>query len=642
MNYNQLINPYIFGKPIYEKEKLFGRENTIQEIQNNLENNVKITLLHVQRRIGKTSLITCLPQFFTEEENNYKFVTFSFQGHKDKPIPEILNYLADDIAATIDGLPKQVREEANSSYNFFQIFLPRIINEYLSGKTLVLLLDEFDVLEEDRTISDRGKKLFEELEKLVKQEEKLFAILVFGRPLNDVIYLEEFLQKKEQKTVEVGLLDKESTENLIVQPALGMLRYQPDAIDAIWQLSAGHPSITQLLCFNIFKYCREKKIRKVTDTHVSLIVNQAIAEGEALLNSFLEPLEDDEKLFFRAVAEIQESSGKNQLQTIIRSWQSIGKRLVEEYGFLAEKEDQTGYQIKVEFVQLWLIKFHPLSQEEKLQMQKFPEINNNNYEPKSAVNNHAQKPNQIYVFFSLLLVVGIFSVVIIQSLSGFKRPAICNDLLKQINSKISSGTLAERLAVINKFREKKNLDKKCSNSDEIYGNFYELLFMYGQEEIENKKFEVGIKNLCSISDEYSEKTQEYINTLIGSGSSLSREEKRKFIDQIIQQNQAENKCSAYSFDNEANKNNLFQQLQQIDKFYNEQGKQQSSNYNYSEAVTSYCKISKYYSQIPQIKQQLRDLYNDEFGGLILRKEKEEMINTLKKIGENNCPAFPDV
>jgi hypothetical protein len=368
--YNFKPNPYIFGHPIYKKEQLFGRENTVKGIKKNIKNNKKITLLYVQRRIGKTSLITCLSQFFTDD---IKFVTFSFQGYKYSSISEILNHLADDIVVTLDQVPREVIELANAPYNFFNLFLPTIINEYLFGENLVILVDEFDVLEEDKTMFTRGKYLFNELKKAVNQEEKLFTILVFGRPLKDMTYLEEFLQKEGQETIiEVGLLDKKSTYNLIVEPARGTLEYEADAVNAIWQLSAGHPSLTQLLCFCIFNYCKEKEIKKATRNHVLSIIDEAMERGQPALKGFLGPLNENEKLFFRAVAEAQESFQEKQLKTIIRNWQSVGKRLVEEYGFLEEKEDGTGYKIKVELVRRWLVKNYPLSDKEKLQMEKNP------------------------------------------------------------------------------------------------------------------------------------------------------------------------------------------------------------------------------------------------------------------------------
>jgi hypothetical protein len=383
----------MYGKPIYKKEQLFGREKIVYRIKNNIKNNIKITLLHVQRRIGKTSLITCLPQYFTEEHNHIQFVRLSLEGWQNKLIPEILKDIALDIAENIDEVPEQESKLANSPENFFQLFLPTIINKYLSGKNLVLLLDEFDVLEEDTRIENRGKRLFYELEKVVKQQEKLFAILIFGRPLKDMTYLEEFLQKEGKETIEVGLLDEKSTHDLIVQPATGTLEYEADAINAIWQLSTGHPSLIQLLCLCIFDYCREQKIKKVTDNHVLSIIDDAMERGEAVLEGFLEPLDKDEKLFFCAVAKAQNEVGENQLKTNIKNPQSVGKRLVEEYGFLEEKADGTGYKIKVELVHCWLTKKYAFSDTELLQSETDQTFSKPKYS--DTIENYSQAKSQI-------------------------------------------------------------------------------------------------------------------------------------------------------------------------------------------------------------------------------------------------------
>ena len=45
----------------------------------------------------------------------------------------------------------------------------------MSGKKLVLLLDEFDVLEEDKiTKNNQGQQIFNQLKNAVKQQEKLY------------------------------------------------------------------------------------------------------------------------------------------------------------------------------------------------------------------------------------------------------------------------------------------------------------------------------------------------------------------------------------------------------------------------------------------------------------------------------------
>ena len=117
-----IINPYIFGQPIYDKKNLYGRQDIVDKIKDNFGHDRKLTLLHVQRRIGKTSLITCLPDFFTKEENIFKFAYFSFQGYKASSPPQILQSLARDIVDNIDVIPPQVIELANNSYNFFNLF----------------------------------------------------------------------------------------------------------------------------------------------------------------------------------------------------------------------------------------------------------------------------------------------------------------------------------------------------------------------------------------------------------------------------------------------------------------------------------------------------------------------------------------
>ncbi|MGB3513399.1 MAG: ATP-binding protein [Microcoleaceae cyanobacterium] len=658
-NHNNFIrNPYIFGKPIYNKEQLYGRKKTIEQIENNLKTNIKITLLHVQRRIGKTSLITCLPQFFTEEQNGFKFVTFSFQGYKDKSIPEILNYLADEIAANIDGLPKKVREQADGSYNFFQLFLPQIINQYLSGKKLVILLDEFDVLGEEPTISTPGKYLFDGLEQVVKQEEKLFAILVFGRPVKDMTYLKSFLEK--QTPIEVGLLDRESTQDLIVEPARKKnLEYESDAINAIWQLSAGHPSLTQLLCFYIFRNCKEKGIKKVFRAHIKFILDEAIEGGEAVLKGFIEPLDDDEKLFFRAVAAAQNELGKNRKNNNIKNWQSVEKRLVE-YGFLEEKEERTGYKIKVELVRIWLVKKYPLSDEERLQMEKIPkknknlpETNNNGKMPMQKGKNNSQGPNQIaqilalFVVSLIIVIPGIYSFSVIRnSVNSKASRSECSRLLEEIN--VALGETKERSRVIEKVRrewstKEESLDLQCPYNYELDRKYNELLYRYGWNQINIGEYDKAIKPLCEITKEY-EKFREVENILsewVLLDKKLSVKNQEKVIEALIEQNSSGNDCLAYSFTSERNKNRLFEEQQKLSEQKNESFYRQAQGhiniFEFEKAVEAYCQISEDYEKFPDIQTQLQGWLSDD--PKLLDDERDKVREKLIQL-KNNCPVSP--
>ncbi|MEM1167627.1 MAG: ATP-binding protein [Cyanobacteria bacterium P01_H01_bin.35] len=644
---NLTLNPYIFGKPIYKKEQLYGRDETIEQIKNNFKANIKITLLHVQRRIGKTSLITCLPQFFTEEQNGFKFVTFSFQGYKDTSIPTILDNLADDITATIDGIPKQVREIADSSYNFFKLFLPKITNEYLSDKNLVLILDEFDVLGADPKISTPGEYLFEQLEKAVKQEKKLFVILVFGRPAKEMTYLQSFLEK--QPPIEVGLLDKESTQNLLVKPVKGKLEYGSDAINAIWQLSAGHPSLTQLLCFYIFKNCREKEIKKVVRNDVELILDEAMEAGQAVLQGFLEPLNENEKLFFRAVAAAQNEVGENRLKTNIKNWQSLGKRLVE-YGFL--EENTFGYKIKVELVRLWLVKNYPLSDEERLQIETIIEKNKSLFE----IDNNTQRPNQIAKILSLFVVNLIivtfgrysFSLISNSINSGASRLE-CSKLLGEIN--LALGDAKERSRVIEKVRnewsrKEESLDLQCPYDYELDRKYNELLYRYGWNKINIGEYGKAIKPWCEITAEY-EKVREVENLLsewILSDKKLSMANKDKVIEAVIEQNSSGNDCLAYSFTSKINKNILYEQQEKLseqknNEYFYQQAQERINSFEFEKAVEEYCQISEDYEKFPDIQKQLQDWLSDDLNIFLFDDEREKIREKLTEL-KNNCPVSP--
>ena len=647
MNINdyQVRNPYLFGKPIYKIENLFGRDEIFQRIKDNIiKDNIKITLLHVQRRIGKTSLITCLPQYFTEEENGVKFVTFSFQGYKDKSIPEILNYLADEIASTIDGLPKQELKEAGSSYRFFKLLSQRIIEQYLSGKKLVLLLDEFDVLEEDKiTTNGNGKELFDGLEKAVKEQEKLFAILVFGRPLKDMDYLEAFLQKEGQKPIEVGLLDEDSTKKLIVDPAKAILEYEESAIDRIWKLSAGHPYLTQLLCSNIFNYCKEKKI--VQNGDVDSILSKAMEEGEAVLQGFLDTLDDNGKLFFSAVAEAQEirTDPLNILKiakpTVETEYLTLAEKRLVELGFL-EKKDK-GYKIKVELVRLWLLKKYPLLSEEDRKRRK---NNMNQDQPK--------RPNAIAQFFAFIVMITIAGSFLWYLNSGIRSSGNsgrtdreCSKLSEEISNALEDKkNTAKQSQVIKKVRtkwlgeQKGSLNKQCPYPSELDVKYnldaeYNIILQYyGQNQVDTGNFDKGIQAFCEITSEY--KDFPYIKKIferwVLRDKRLSNESIKRVLNKIIEQNQSGNDCLAYSFKNDRNKNELYDHKAQV----------HASDYEYDQAVESYCKITNNYYDFDTVVKQLEKWLSSEFDQDDWITEDVKKIEEKLKQLKNQCPAFP--
>ncbi|WP_347276093.1 tetratricopeptide repeat protein [Coleofasciculus sp. FACHB-T130] len=198
-------------------------------------------------------------------------------------------------------LPTKSELEKQSQV-FADDFLPQIY-QVLGGKNLVLLLDEFDVLG-DCNPDTAANHFFPYLQSIVYQQPELFIIPVVGRRLTDMPTLLGLFREAPRQ--EISLLDRRGAERLIIEPAKDVLEYNSEVIDAILELSAGHPYFTQVICFALFANAREEQRWQVTRADVESIVNKAIEIGEGGLAWFRDGLPIPERVFFSAVAEAQQ------------------------------------------------------------------------------------------------------------------------------------------------------------------------------------------------------------------------------------------------------------------------------------------------------------------------------------------------
>jgi len=391
-------NPYIIGRPIDYRESLFGRESIFQLVQENLQQSQQLLLLYGQRRIGKSSIILSIPQQLAEL-NEFVFVTFDLSFYSQQPWSSILAALAQAIVDNLEletSISPPTTTELELEINIFERqFLPQVYQQ-LENRNLVLLLDEFDALIsqdlESSAIETFIKKIFRSLSEITKRNNKLFIVVSIGEHLASTLNILKIFE--DVPKIEIGLLDKDSTKELITKPAQGVLEYEEEAIKAIFNLSAGHPYCTQIICFAIFSRAREKNSFKITSADVEIIVDTAIEIGEAGLSWFWYAFSIPEQVVFSAIAQAQET-GENylkllEIQKIDAKNQLINqarKQLLDN-GFL----DKTGEKIKVELVRRWIIKRYPLPdqiaqfhefEQKKISYQKemiqLPEIVENNH-----------------------------------------------------------------------------------------------------------------------------------------------------------------------------------------------------------------------------------------------------------------------
>ncbi|MBW4677736.1 MAG: ATP-binding protein [Desmonostoc geniculatum HA4340-LM1] len=377
-------NPYVIGRPISEPEIFFGRQKQLAFIEENLRQGEKVILLHGQRRIGKSSLLQNIPKSI--KIDNSAFVSFDLEYHSQDKLENLLENLAETIVEQLEippdkvAIPKaqQIEEEKDI---FCAKFLPQIY-EHLKYQNLVLLLDEFDALS-NKHIGVELESLFKQLKNITHKNPRLFAIIFAGRKPADISNLLKIFP--EVPVAEVGLLDNESVNQLIIEPVEGSLSYEPTAIQAITNLSAGHPYFIQILCFAVFSRARELQKWEVTQEDVENIIDRAVELAEAGFAWYWDALSVPEKVVFSAVAEAQKIAiekqdldvEKDSLMLLKSHHDVLSRDLLEKLtkelalkGFLNEQ----GNKVKIELVQRWLIQRHPLWHEirelEKLDKQE--------------------------------------------------------------------------------------------------------------------------------------------------------------------------------------------------------------------------------------------------------------------------------
>ncbi len=379
-------NPYIIGRPVSEPSAFFDRETLFQFVVDNLEQNAQVLLLHGQRRIGKSSILSQIPVEL--KALPYCFVVLSLEGKSQKRLSQVLHELAVEIAEDLESpiAPPSELHLRKQPDRFADEFLVSI-QALMPGKKLVLLFDEFDSLG-NFSPEAAATHLFPYLSQVIERHKSLHIIPVIGRRLEDLPTLLGLFRTA--PTYEIGLLDRASTYQLVTQPVQGVLHYEESALQAIFDFTAGHPYFTQVLCFAIFSAARESDWWQVTDEDVRQVIDRALELGEGGLAWFWDGLPIAERVFFSAAADVAELKQPG-IQDFCGSEIKEGEplSLLEDSGIILteclhkaqrnlldwkylrqtrrvdapETVVRGSYRVTIELVRRWLVRRHGIKQE---------------------------------------------------------------------------------------------------------------------------------------------------------------------------------------------------------------------------------------------------------------------------------------
>ena len=302
-------SPYIVGSPVSE-DMLYGRGETLAQITHQFgEARANVVLLEGNRRTGKTSILgqlglrreALLPGWIT--------IYCNFQdaeGHEFKkgvPTKNVFRFLTREIilglkeAGVSTWLPGEPTPSPDREFDFalsdslssffnnehpfetFKRFLSRALEAAHPSKVL-LLVDEFDKLQEGIDEGVTSPQVPENLRHMVQHNEGLSAILTGSRRLKRL--REEYWSSLFGlgHRVAVSKLPRADALMLVTEPASRQLKYLSAARDQIVEYCAQHPFLIQMLCNHLYMSAANTGERVITVDAVANGVHSMIEDNE--------------------------------------------------------------------------------------------------------------------------------------------------------------------------------------------------------------------------------------------------------------------------------------------------------------------------------------------------------------------------
>ncbi len=367
----RIPNPYIAGPPVSGRN-FYGREDIFRFVQNTFSSpQQNVVVLWGQRRMGKTSVLHELSSRLSPE---FHPIYFDLQDKAQQKLNEVLYDLARKIAGSLN-LDSPPRDDFLRDDDYFhERFLPQVYQS-LGAKRLLLMFDEFETVDVPPIEGPTGRNVayrafFPYLRRRLVSDRRLAFIFVTGRRLDelDELILSTF---KEARTESVSFLEEAEARRLVVEPASDILEYDEEAVGQIISITACHPYLTQLICFELFSYMEAAGRTRVTVGDVEAVVDRAIAAGGAGLAWLWDGLPMAERFVLSAVAHAARegrAATQDEIGRILGEYRVpfSGPELTQapdtltRWGLLRRTAD--GYEFVVELLQRWILREHSLEQ----------------------------------------------------------------------------------------------------------------------------------------------------------------------------------------------------------------------------------------------------------------------------------------
>ena len=360
-----LANPYVVGKPLSgESAMFFGRAAEMAFLERALSDgeNAAVVLLVGPRRTGKTSLL--------------KRLEARLAGTQRAAFIDVQGMLVEDTEAFFREIaqralraqePSLTLADGGATYGSRRVGADMVREAAeRSGGHLVLLLDEFDDLEEKVRSGRLSQDVFSQLRNLIQHSSHISLVLCGTHRLEELAGEHWSFLLNLATHQHVGCLEAEVAHEVIATPLrrLGLVCEEAAVARAV-SLAGRHPYFLQLLGYRLLEQCVRTREGVVRATTVEDVAEEVVEQGEIHLRYLWQSARADGQTILRALSQSPEGMAFDELKQATgfsSSRLTAGLRRLCDWEVVAEAS--TAYRLEIELLGRWLRRAQPESYHE--------------------------------------------------------------------------------------------------------------------------------------------------------------------------------------------------------------------------------------------------------------------------------------
>ena len=300
-------SPYITGASLIRSEMVYGRDPIFDDLARLLAspNAAPLVLLEGNKRVGKTSIMNQL--LASRAPAGYVVSYATLQGAEGRSEGagltdrEVWLHVAHSVAdalvghglvvpppeMTLDDKPSAFARKlalrralssfitADHPYDAFVTWIELVL-EALGELRLLVMIDEFDKLQEGVEAGITSPQLVENLRAMYLQRPRLGFVIAGGRRLARLRteYFSALFGVGHRITV--GPLPEDAARALVTEPVRGQLLWLSDARDEVVRRCARHPFLIQAVCNQVFLRAARENERRIGIAFVEKALDEAV------------------------------------------------------------------------------------------------------------------------------------------------------------------------------------------------------------------------------------------------------------------------------------------------------------------------------------------------------------------------------